>query len=150
MKILANAAAIAAMSICIPAASFAQDAAAPVADGAIQIELNSAAATEDGGCRLTMVTTNRTETGLSRAAWQVAIFDGAGIVQALSVLDFGGLSAGKTKIGLFELPGRACTDISRIVVNDVAECRGTDDSDQRDACLGGLTTMTKTDIDFGV
>lgn len=150
MKFLANAAAIAAMSVCIPAASFAQDAAAPVADGAIQIELNSAGATEDGGCRLTMVTTNRTETGLSRAAWQVAIFDGAGIVQALSVLDFGDLSAGKTKIGLFELPGRACTDISRIVVNDVAECRGTDDSDQHDACLGGLATLTKTDIDFGV
>lgn len=122
--------------------------AAPVE--AMQIELNAAAASEAGGCRLTMVTTNRLAHGLDRGAWQVAIFDAQGVVRGLPILDFGAIAQGKTKVALFELPGLACDAIGRIVVNDVAECRADDGSDQRGPCLDDLATQTRTDIEFGL
>lgn len=141
------AAILTALALAVPVPSLAQDAAT---DPSIRIELNAAADTETGGCRLTMVTTNMLPQGLSRAAWQVAIFDAAGVVEALPILDFGAMTAGKTKVAMFELPDRKCADIGRIVVNDVAECRADDDADLRDACLGGLATQSRTDIDFGL
>lgn len=127
----------------------APDSPSPPPSG-ILLELNGAADTENGGCQLTMVTTNRLARDIRRAAWQVAIFDAAGIVQSLPVLDFGALIAGKTKVAMFELPGRACADIGRIVINDVAECSASDGTDLRDACLSGLSTQTRTDLDFGL
>lgn len=127
--------------------ALAQDA-APT--GTVMLELNGATDTEDGGCQLTVVTTNRLDRAIKRAAWQVAIFDKAGAVQSLPILDFGGLTTGKTKVALFQLPGRACGDIGRIVVNDVADCSAEDGSDLRSQCLTGLATQTRTDIDFGL
>ena len=60
----------------------------PAPDSKITLELNGAADTEAGGCQLTIVATNRLDKGLKRAAWQVAMFDKAGAVQALPILDF--------------------------------------------------------------
>lgn len=131
----------------LPFASAAQD--APPAE-AMLLELNAATPTDDGGCRLTVVSTNRLPQGLGRAAWQVAIFDPQGIVQGLPILDFGTLAPGKTKVAMFDLPGRGCDAIGRIVVNDVAECRADDGTDLRGPCLTGLATQTRTDIDFGL
>ena len=122
----------------------------PAPDSKITLELNGAADTEAGGCQLTIVATNRLDKGIKRAAWQVAIFDKAGAVQSLPILDFGTMMSGKTRVGLFPLPDRPCAQIGRIVVNDVAECSAEDDSDLRDICLGGLATQTRTDIDFGL
>lgn len=135
----------------LPLAATAQDAPPDTApEPEIQLELNAAAPSEAGGCRLTMVTTSRLPRGLRRAAWQVAIFDPQGVVQGLPILDFGALASGKTKVAMFELPGRGCEGIDRIVVNDVAECRAEDGADLRAACLGGLATQSRTDIDFGL
>lgn len=123
---------------------------AAAAGAGILLELNGAVPTEAGDCRLTMVTTNRIGTGLTRAAWQVAIFDTAGVVQALPILDFGALAAGKTKVALFELPQRPCDGIGRIIVNDVAACQAEDDRDLGAACLTGLETQSRVQIDFGL
>lgn len=129
----------------------AQTDAEPAPGGAsILLELNGAAPLDSGACRLTVVTTSRLDRDLARAAWQVAIFDPSGIVQSLPVLDFGPLTAGKTKVAIFDLPGNGCDGIGRIVVNDVAECRAESGADLRDECLAGLTTRTRTDIDFGL
>ena len=130
--------------------ALAGDAAPAAPDGKIVLELNGAADTEDGGCKLTLVATNRLDKPIRRAAWQVAIFDRAGAVQSLPILDFGGMIAGKTRVGIFPLPGRSCGDIGRIVVNDVAECSAEDGADLRDTCLGKLATQNRTDIDFGL
>ncbi|MDO5622830.1 MAG: hypothetical protein Q4G24_15380 [Paracoccus sp. (in: a-proteobacteria)] len=136
----------AALALVTPAPAFAQDTNSPV----LMLELNAATPTENQGCRLTMVTTSRLEQTLERAAWQVAIFDSNGMVQALPILDFGTLLGGKTKVAMFELPGTDCTAIGRIVVNDVAECRAQDGTDLRGQCLTGLETQSRSDIDFGL
>ena len=137
-----------ALSLGLASPVLAQDAAAP--DNRIMLELNGAADTEAGGCQLTIVATNQLETGIRRAAWQVAIFDKSGAVQSLPILDFGGMIAGKTRVGLFPLPDRPCAEIGRIVVNDVAECTADDGTDLRDTCLQSLETQTRSDIEFGL
>lgn len=117
--------------------------------GQLVLELNNTQDTQNGTCQLTLVAENATGQALDRAAWQVAIFDRDGVVRALPVLDFGALVPGKTRVAVFELPGRPCGEIARIVVNDVAECRVGGES-QPDICLGRLSTRARGDIAFGI
>ena len=140
-----------------------QDAAQPAVDraaapagnedvGKIVLELNGATDTDSGACRMTFVATNRSGSGFDQTAWQVGIFDSDGIVRSILVLEFGALTDGKTKIVLFDLPGSGCQDISRVVVNDVAQCQaeGAAETDLSDTCLDSLATRSRADIDFGI
>lgn len=126
------------------AAAFALPAAAQ--DGPLVLELN---ATEPapGGCRMTFVATNQTADALLGLGYQMGVFDGAGVVRRLPVLDFGALPVGKTRIVQFDLPGQDCTDISRIVVNTATRCDvGAGDST---LCTDRLETRALTPIGFG-
>ncbi|MDO5641737.1 MAG: hypothetical protein Q4G26_05030 [Paracoccus sp. (in: a-proteobacteria)] len=124
--------------------------ASPPAQGMMQIELNRASDSEPGHCNLIMIATNQTGKALRRAAWQVAVFDQDGLVRVLPVLDFGPLIIGKNKIGVFAMSGGGCDTISRIIVNDVAECTGEDGADLSDICLQSLETNSRSDIEFGL
>ena len=128
------------------------DAAAGAAAGAPQefsLELNNAAETTAGGCRLTYVATNNTGEELGQTAYEVAVFDGSGVVSRILVLEFGALTAGKTKVVQFDLGDQGCADISRIVVNDVAACTLADGG-EGDFCLDGLVTGSRSSIQFGI
>ena len=113
------------------------------------LELNSASDTAAGDCRLTYVATNQTEVGLDQAAYEVAVFDGAGIVTRILVLAFGALPEGKTRVVQFDIAGQSCENTSRIVVNDVAECVPSADGDAG-TCLTALNTSTRAPIQFGL
>ena len=163
---LSRFAAAAAIAALIPVAVLAQDSpeAAPAQTdasaedaakddaGKIVLELNNASDAEGGACRMTFVATNRSGSGFDAASWQVGIFDAEGIVRSILVLEFGALTDGKTKIVLFDLPGRGCADISRVVVNDVAQCRpaGGAEADLSPACLDALVTRSRGAIRFGI
>ena len=127
-----------------PNLALAQDA------GTFDLELNSAAETEDGSCRLTYVAANRSELAFDRTAFQVGIFDAEGTVTRLLVLEFGALVGGKTKILQFDLAGQTCASISRIVVNDTAACTLSDGSGESDFCGTGLVASSRTAIQFGI
>jgi hypothetical protein len=99
----------------------APGAAAQSAEGAIGIELNSATDVE-GACRLTYVVTNGTATDLTQASWEVAVFDEAGTVTRLWVLDFGSLPQTRTRVVQFDLADQPCEKVSRISVNDAVDC----------------------------
>ncbi|WP_342077299.1 hypothetical protein [Yoonia sp. SS1-5] len=113
------------------------------------LELNNAADTEQGGCRLTYVAANQTGLAIEAISYQVAVFDADGGVTDLLVLEFGNLIAGKTKVVQFDLAGRGCADISRITVNEVAEC-ALADGGVGDFCLTGLETASRGAIQFGI
>lgn len=115
---------------------------------AFTLELNSAAETEDGSCRLTYVAANRTGNALDRTAYEVAVFDAQGAVTRLLVLEFGALIEGKTKILQFDLGGTPCGSISRIVVNDAAAC--TVGGAEVPVCMNALTASSRTAIQFGI
>ena len=133
-----------AVSLSLVSPVFAQNAATD-----FFLELNSAADTETGDCRLTYVATNRTGTDLSQASYEVAVFNGDGIVSRILILAFGALPEGKTRVVQFDIAGQSCADTSRIVVNDVADCTPTDGS-AGDFCLSALTTATRAPIQFGL
>lgn len=98
----------------------------------LSLELNGAQPS-DKGCRLTFV---------------IALFNEAGVVDRMTVLDFKELSAGKTKVTRFDLSGTTCSKISRVLVNSATECVG--QGVEPAACMRDLKTSSKAGITFGV
>lgn len=115
--------------------------------GNFGLELNNARAVENG-CRLTYVATNNTGAELDKTSYEVAVFDKEGGVSRLLILEFGKLQNGKTKVVQFDLADQACDNISRLLVNSVAECTAADGSTPD--CMAGLVTSSRTEIDFGI
>ncbi|MCU0802703.1 MAG: hypothetical protein MUD11_13195 [Rhodobacteraceae bacterium] len=116
---------------------------------ALALELNGAADTPESACRLTYVANNGLSAPLEQTSFQMAVFDTAGAVTRLIVLDFGALAVGKTKVVQFDIPGQTCAQISRIVVNDVAQCTTTGGA-AVEGCLAALATASRSSIQFGL
>ena len=114
---------------------------------ALVLELNAAQPSEKG-CRLTFVITNYLGGDLAKVAFEMAMFNAAGVVDRLTVLDFKDLPVGKTKVARFELAGTGCTGITRLLINTATECSG--DGIEPAACLRNLKTETKSEVVFGV
>lgn len=89
--------------------------------GTFELELNTAA-DAGAGCRLTYVATNNTGIALERTSYEVAVFDGNGIVSRILVLEFGAMPVSKTRVVQFDLGDLACDNLSRIVVNNQVDC----------------------------
>ena len=134
--------ALAALVAALPARS---EKAAP--KPALVLELNAAQPSEKG-CRLTFVITNNLGGDLAKVAFEMAMFNAAGVVDRLTVLDFKDLPVGKTKVARFELAGTGCTGITRLLINTATECSG--DGIEPAACLRNLKTETKSEVVFGV
>ena len=120
---------------------------AEAASQGLSLELNGAQPS-DKGCRLTFVVANNLGADLSKAAFEIALFNDAGVVDRLTVLDFKDLPAGKTKVTRFDLAGTVCTKLSRVLINSATECVGA--GVEPATCLRGLKTATKTGIAFGL
>ncbi|AWC23580.1 hypothetical protein CO731_03052 [Aminobacter sp. MSH1] len=136
----------AAMVVLLAAAGSAGAQSAPPAP-ALVLELN-AAQPSDKGCRFTFVVTNNLGAELSKAAFEIALFNDAGVVDRLTVLDFKELPAGKTKVTRFDLSGTDCTKVSRVLINQAADCTGPGIASA--ACLKSLRTESKSGIAFGI
>jgi hypothetical protein len=117
------------------------------APGGLLLELN-ALQPSDSGCRVTFLATNNLGQPLSKAGFEIALFDTAGAIDRLVSLDFKALANGKTKVLQFELQDLQCDAVSRVLVNDVGACEG--EGLAPDACLTGLATTTRTKTQFGV
>jgi len=114
---------------------------------AISIELNDAS-NADTACRLVFVAINNSGVLLEKTSYDFVTFDTAGKVGRSITFHFGRLPVGKTKVVQFDLPGQACESISRLLVNDIAEC--TVDGKASDICIDALTTSTRSKIEFGL
>ncbi|MEP5754993.1 MAG: hypothetical protein ABJ359_09075 [Nitratireductor sp.] len=113
----------------------------------LTLELN-AIEPGDGVCRFTFVIANRLGAALDKAAFEIVLFDKAGLVDRLVTLDFKALPQGKTKVRQFDLPGVDCEGIGRVLVNDATRCEGA--GVDATACLRTLEPATRTAIEFGV
>ncbi len=112
----------------------------------LAIELN-AAEPVDNGCRLTFVMTNASSQSLEKVAFEFVLFDAKGLVSRMTVFDFKSAPSGRTRVRQFSLPDAGCQSISRVLVNDVAECGGGDTASA--LCSTGLVTGSRTKIEFG-
>jgi hypothetical protein len=129
------------------AAFFAAISAGGAQDKAFSIELNDAQDV-NGNCRLVFVAQNSTGQRVEKASYDVFTFDTTGKVSQSLVFQFGSFPVDKTKVVQFDLAGRECAKISRLLVNDVTEC--TVEGQNSTLCLDLLTTASRTPIKFGL
>jgi hypothetical protein len=113
----------------------------------LYLELN-AAQPSDKGCRFTFVVTNDLGADLSAAAFELVLFNGEGVVDRLSVLEFRDMPKSKTKVSRFDLAGVNCSKIGRILVNSATQCAG--EGIAASDCMKGIRTASKATIAFGV
>ena len=112
----------------------------------LSLELNAAQPSQKG-CRLTFVVANNLGKDLSKAAFEIALFNELGVVDTLTVLDFKELPEGKTKVVRFDLAGYDCAKVSRVLVNRATECEGAGIDPA--VCMRQLVPGTKATIIFG-
>lgn len=123
--------------------SYAQD---ETVSGGLAIELN-AVQSVDAGCRVTFLAVNNFDAELVKASVETALFDASGAIERIVTLDFKALSPGKTKVLQFELAGLNCTNLGRVLINDITACEG--EGLTPGSCLAGLTTSARPEIAFG-
>lgn len=153
MRALAGAIAglIAVAAVLVPLTAKSEDGPAPAGQGApaiagVNLELNRL---EQNGeaCRATFVATNGYATMLEETAFELALFDTAGLVSLMTVFDFGALPAGKTLVKRFDMKGIACADLSRVLVNAASRCKGAGIGIAD--CAKDFTTSNRTGLEFG-
>lgn len=116
------------------------------ADGpALSVELNAAVSSQSG-CRVSFLVENGLAERIDATVFEVAVIDTDGKVGALIRLDFGRLPAGKSRVRQFDLADQPCERLSRMLLNDVAECSG--EGLTPDVCLDALAVSTRTRIAF--
>lgn len=126
-------------------AAAAQDGPAPgPAAPALSIELN-AVEQQPGSCRLVFVAENRMGADLSALVLEAVLFDRAGNVTLLTLLDFGGLPAARTRVRQFDLAGADCAGLGRVLLNDVNACGGAGLS--AESCRAALRWSSRTDVE---
>lgn len=130
------------------AASSAMPVAAQSPEG-LSLELNNATDVQ-GACRLTFAASNTTGTALSALSYEIVLYDPNGIVpeDGFLLFEFGAMPEAKTKVVQFLLENRRCNQISRILVNDAAQCSG--DQGDLDFCLSALNVSSRNAIEFGL
>jgi len=111
-----------------------------VPSGALNVELNKVTELEGGACRLTYVVDNGTEVDLQSTTYEMAIFNAAGAVSNMLMMEFGGIAAGKTRVIQFDVANQSCADVSRILVNNQVDCATAEGTSTM--CVDRLATKT--------
>ncbi|MBO6519758.1 MAG: hypothetical protein JJ900_02615 [Rhodospirillales bacterium] len=113
------------------------------ADGTIGMELNKVE-TAGQGCRIYMVFSNKTPEAIESFKPDLVFFDTNGVIADRLVVEGGPLTAGKTRVKLFDVAKLGCAAIGRVLLNDIRACAGHD----RAACLAITRTSSPSDIPF--
>lgn len=120
MKFLENMILCAFVCLAIALTSGAANAAT---EGKLTVELNKFEENDDGGCRAFFLFRNQTELTLEGFEMSLAILNTDGIIDRLLSIDAAPISAARTTLKLFEIPGIACTDISEILLHELPSCK---------------------------
>jgi len=112
-------------------------------DGGLAIELNKVE-DFDGGCMASFVFQNNLGATLDRFNLDLFLFDAEGVILRRVTIDLAPLSNGKTRVAQFRLHDGPCSELSRILVNDVPQCRA--ENGESVNCLAGLTVSSRSPI----
>jgi hypothetical protein len=128
----------------LPAALVALLCATPaLAEGPrLVLELNGADPVE-GGCRISLLVENATGADIAALSIEAVLFDRAGKVARLLTLDLQEAPQGRPRLRQFDLPGRDCAALGRLLVNAVSTCTG--DGLDPAACLRALAPRSRVD-----
>lgn len=133
-------------ALCVALASPAVRAQEGPAKAGLHLELNRLEQ-NGGACRATFVAKNGYGAQLEETAFELVLFDKAGLVSLMTVFDFGALPTGKTLVKRFDLKDTDCSTLSRVLVNAAARCRGAGIGPAD--CIADLTTANRSEAEFG-
>ena len=111
----------------------------------ISIQLNTAETT-GAACRLTFVIRNQLQTPLDALGLDLVMFDQTEGVSGYAAVDFGSMPPGKTVVRRFDGGSAAGADISRVLLNEVRDCKSQHGPLQD--CLTKLLITSRSEIDF--
>ncbi len=114
-------------------------------EDSISLQLNRAQPST-AGCRLSFVMRNNVATSVDGLKLEIVLFDKNGQVGQFFVLNAGALPSGKTKVRQFDIEQQKCSEVSRVLLNDVAACGG--NSLDPATCLELIRPTTSTHIEF--
>lgn len=134
------------VSSLLPGISHAQEAGAQSPASELVVELNALQPTANG-CRFTFMVTNNLKAELASVGFELVLFNKAGMVSRMTVVDFKDLPQSKTKVRQFDFTGVECADLGRVLINDATECKG--NGLEVGSCIRALSAQTRTDVAFG-
>jgi hypothetical protein len=127
--------------------AMAQETPVAASSPSLKVELNALQPSERG-CRFTFIATNQLGGELKSVGFELVLFNKAGMVSRITIVDFKDLPQGKTKVRQFDFSGVKCADLGRVLVNDATDCAG--EGMEPKACIRYLQTETRAETEFGV
>ena len=97
----------------------------------LRIELNKLEP-RSGACRAYLLFENGTDRTFSDFKLELMLFDHEGIIANRLAVNIAPLRVGKTNVKLFDIDGMECSNIARVLLNDVIACK--DDNGERTDC----------------
>ena len=110
----------------------------------ISLELNTAQ-TVDNSCQLTFLITNGHAQSIDQAVYETVLFDSAGQVSVITLLDFGTLPPALPRVRQFGIPQVTCEVLGRVLINGASVCTGAGLPEA--ACTKDFTVTTRTAIE---
>ncbi|MCU4651385.1 hypothetical protein N8I71_00955 [Roseibacterium sp. SDUM158016] len=96
----------------------------------------------DGACRLTFLAENALGEEIAALSLETVLIDTSGVVERLTLFDFGALPMDVPRVRQFDVPGLACEALGRVLINGVSECGGVGN------CAERLQLSTRTDVEL--
>ena len=113
--------------------------------GGLIIELNKVEDV-DGGCKAWLVFQNKLGAALDRFNLDLVKFDKDGVIVGRLLIEISPMRNGKTRVTVYRLHDGPCSGLSRVLVNDILECRAEGNGELD--CLAGLSVMSRSAIDL--
>lgn len=112
---------------------------------ALSIELNRLEQ-RDEGCRVHLVLDNPSAHPYSSYRLDLVIFAVDGVIARRLALEAAPLHAHKTMVKEFEIEALACSQVGRILLNDVSNCRS--DAADIDDCVSTARLSSRASVSF--
>ena len=125
-------------ALCPPLPVVAQDA------PGLSLELNKLEATDDG-CALSFLVVNGHADDIASLVYETVLLDKNGLVDRLTLFDFGALPAGRPRVRQFVVPGLACDALGQVLINGASSCEAGTAGES--ACTDGLDLGSRVDIE---
>ncbi len=109
----------------------------------VKVEINKIEQ-RDSGCLFYLVSGNESATNFQELMLDMVLFDSEDLILRRIAINLAPMSAGKTNVKMFEIADTQCTTISKVLVNEILECR--DDTGQIEGCLDLLSPGSRTAI----
>ncbi len=111
----------------------------------LDLELNKVEASDEG-CQFHLLIRNKIGSDIEVLGVNLVFFDANGVMANRTIVTLGKVKSNKTLFRSFVFPELQCSDVSRVLVNELTQCQLAGES-QID-CLDVMQVSSRAEIDF--